>query len=219
MTFVIPFYDEIVGFLGISTILTSLYMQGQSFVDPTIRAISIQSLIITVLIVILFLHTGDLNLLYLAIITGVMRGVVFPLFMRYQVRRFKHKLRETGSSQKTPSLVLSGIIVIIIGYAMFRSVLASYFPDPQVAITFILLLLGFLLIITRKNSLTQMCGYIQEENAILYAGALIAPGIQILTEFAVVLDVFGVVVIGVILSAQRDVFKTLEPSDLEQLSG
>jgi hydrogenase-4 membrane subunit HyfE len=72
---------------------------------------------------------------------------------------------------------------------------------------------------TRKNYLTQMCGYIQEENAILYAGALIAPGIQILTEFAVVLDVLGVVIIGAILSAQRDVSKTFESSDLDELSG
>lgn len=219
MTFVIPFYDEIVGFLGISTILSSLYMQGQSFVDPTIRAIAIQSLIITALIVILFFNTGDSNLLYLAIITGIMRGIVFPLFMLYQVRHFKHKLRETGSSQKTPSLVLAGIIVVIIGYAIFRAVLSPYFSNPQVSVCFILLLLGFLLIMTRKNYLTQMCGYIQEENAILYAGALIAPSIQILTEFAVVLDVLGVVIIGAILSAQRDVSKTFEPSDLEELSG
>jgi hydrogenase-4 component E len=215
---VIPFYDEIMGFLGISTILSSLYMQGQSFVDPTIRAIAIQSLIITALIVILFFNTGDLNLLYLAIITGIMRGIVFPLFMLYQVRHFKHKLRETGN-QKTPSLVLAGIIVVIIGYAIFRAVLSPYFLNPQVSVCFILLLLGFLLIMTRKNYLTQMCGYIQEENAILYAGALIAPGIQILTEFAVVLDVLGVVIIGAILSAQRDVSKTFESSDLDELSG
>ncbi len=219
MVFVVPFYEEIVGFLGISVLLSSLYMQGQSFVDPTIRAIAIQSLLITALIVILFLHTDDLNLLYLAIITGVMRGIVFPLVMLYQVKHFRHKLRETGTSQKTPSLVLTGIIIIIIGYAIFKSVVLPYFSNPEISIPFVLLLLGFLLIITRKNSLTQMCGYIQEENGILYMGALIAPGIQLLTEFAVVLDVMGVVIIGVILSAQRDAFKTLEPSDLDQLSG
>lgn len=215
----IPFYDSIAGFLGISVILTSLYMQGQTYVYPTIRAISIQSLIITTLLVILFLKTDDFNLLYLAIITGSMRAIVFPLVMIRQVHRFKHKLRETGTGQKTPSLILIGIIVVIIGYALFKTILSPYFTDPQVSVPFILLLLGFLLMITRRNSLAQISGYIQEENAILYIGALIAPGIQLLTEFAVVLDILGVVIIGVILSAKRDVFHTLEPSDMEQLRG
>lgn len=118
-----------------------------------------------------------------------------------------------------PAFILVGIILIIIGYALFKTILEPYIPNTQVSVAFTLLLLGFLLIITRRNALVQMTGYIEEENAILYAGALIAPTIPLLIEFAVVLDIFGVVIIGVILSAQRDVFHTLEPSDLEQLSG
>jgi hydrogenase-4 membrane subunit HyfE len=40
-----------------------------------------------------------------------------------------------------------------------------------------------------------------------------------LIEFAVVLDILGVVLVAVILSAQRDIFQTLEPADIDQLSG
>lgn len=109
--------------------------------------------------------------------------------------------------------------MIIIGYALFRTILAPFIPNSQVSVPFSLLFLGFLLIISRRNALVQMTGYVEEENAILYAGALIAPTIPLLIEFAVVLDIFGVVIIGVILSAQRDVFHTLEPADLEQLRG
>jgi hydrogenase-4 component E len=148
-----------------------------------------------------------------------MRGIVFPKIMLYQVRRFKHKLRETGSSQKTPSLVLVGIIVVITGYVIFRTIIFPFLPNPQISIPFILLLLGLLLIITRRNALSQMAGYIEQENAVLYISALIAPGMQLLIEFAVLLDIFGVVIVGVVLSAQRDVFRTLEPKDIEQLSG
>jgi hydrogenase-4 membrane subunit HyfE len=106
MVIVIPFYDELVGLLGISVILSALYMLGQAYIDPTIRAIAIQSLIISALIGILFLKTGDLNLLYLALITGVMRVIIVPRIMLYQVRRFKHTLRETGIGKKTPMLIM-----------------------------------------------------------------------------------------------------------------
>ncbi len=220
LVFIIPLYDDIIGLLGISVILSSLYMQGQSYVDPIIRAIAIQSLFIAILIAILFLQNGDINLLYLAIITAAMRVIVFPKIMLYQVRHFKHSLREKGSNQKTPSLMLIGIIVVIIGYTIFKTVLFPLIPDTQQAsIPFILLLLGFLLIITRRDTLAQISGYIQEENAILYIGAIITPGIQLLTEFAVVLDIFGVVILGVILSKQRNVFRTLDREVIEQLKG
>ncbi|MGA9150668.1 MAG: hypothetical protein WBZ36_08820 [Candidatus Nitrosopolaris sp.] len=200
-------------------ILSALYMLGQAYIDPTIRAIAIQSFLISALLVILFLHTEDVNLLYLALITAVMRGVVFPRIMLYQVRRFKHKLRETGVGRKTPVLVITGIMIAIIGYALFRSVVFPFLTNTQLSVPFILLLLGFFLIITRRNTLGQMSGYVQEENAILYIGALIAPGIPFLIEFAVALDILGIVLVAVILSAQRDIFQTLEPADIDQLSG
>jgi hydrogenase-4 component E len=200
-------------------ILSALYMLGQTYIDPTIRAIAIQSFLISALLVILFLHTEDINLLYLALITAVMRGVVFPRIMLYQVRRFKHKLRETGVGRKTPVLVITGIMIAIIGYALFKSVVFPFLTNTQLSVPFILLLLGFFLIITRRNTLGQMSGYVQQENAVLYIGALIAPGIPFLIEFAVVLDILGVVLVAVILSAQRDIFQTLEPADIDQLSG
>jgi hydrogenase-4 component E len=219
LLFAIPFVNELEALLGITILLSALYMQGQSFVDPTIRAILVQSFLMSALFGILAIQTGNIELFYLAVLTAVMRGITVPRIMLYQVRKFKHSLRETGTGQRIPALILIGIILIIVGYALFREIIEPYIPNTQVSVAFSLLLLGFLLIISRRNSLVQMTGYIEEENAILYAGALIAPSIPLLIEFAVVLDIFGVVIIGVILSAQRDVFRTLEPADLEQLTG
>lgn len=217
---IIPHAPEIEALLGILIILSALYMQGQSFVDPTIRAILIQSFLMSALFAIIGIQTGNIELFYLAGLTAVMRGVTVPRIMLYQVRKFKHSLRETGSTgQRIPALIILGVMMIIVGYSLFRAILAPSLPNEQVSVAFSLLLLGLLLIISRRNALVQMTGYVEEENAILYAGALIAPTIPLLIEFAVVLDIFGVVIIGVILSAQRDVLHTLEPADLEQLRG
>jgi hydrogenase-4 component E len=216
---IIPFATEIEALLGITILLSALYMQGQSFVDPTIRAILVQSFLLATLFAILAIQTGIIELFYLAVLTVIMRGITVPRIMLYQVRKFKHSLRETGTGQKIPAFMLIGIVLIILGYALFKTILEPYIPNSQVSVALTLLFLGFLLIISRRNTLVQMTGYIEEENAILYAGALIAPTMPLLIEFAVVLDIFGVVIIGIILSAQRDVFHTLEPADLEQLRG
>lgn len=215
----IPFDNEIAALLGILIVISALYMQGQSFVDPTIRAISIQSFLLSTLFAILAIQFQNTELFYLAALTAVIRGIIIPRIMLFQIRKFKHSLRETGTGQKIPSLIIVAIILTIIGYVLFKSILMPYIQNSGVSLAFTLLLLGFLLIISRRNALVQMTGYVEEENAVLYAGALIAPTIPLLVEFAVVLDIFGVVLIGVILSAERELFHTLEPSDLEDLSG
>jgi|GEM_PF-1058142 Hydrogenase 4 membrane component (E) len=219
MSLSLVIFTEISDLLGILVILSALYMQSQTFVYPTIRAISVQSFIITALFVILFLQSGDLMQLYLAGITALIRGILIPMVMLYQVRRFKHSLRETGAGQRIPSFVVLGVIIVIGGYALFKSVLLPVLPTPLVSVPFALLLLGFLLIVTRGNALMQMTGFLEEENAVLYAGALIVPSIPLLIEFAVVLDILGVVLVGILLSATRDVLRTLESPDLEQLTG
>lgn len=201
------------------TLLSALYMQGQTFVDPTIRAISAQSFILTAFFSILFFQSGDMNLLYLAGVTAVVRGVLIPTVMLRQVQAFRHSLRETGTGQRIPSLIILGVIVVIGGYAIFRAILLPILPNPLASVPFVLLLLGFLLIVTRRNALMQMTGFLEEENAVLFAGALIVPSIPLLIEFAVVLDILGVVLVGVLLSATRNVLQTLEAPDLEQLSG
>ena len=200
-------------------ILTALYLQSQTFVDPTIRAAAVQSLLLAGLFVVLFLESGDGDLLYLAAITAGVRGILIPAVMLYQVRRFKHSLRENGTGQRVPSLVIVGVILVIGGYALFKTALLPTLSNPATSVPFVLVLLSFLLIVTRRNALTQMTGFLEEENAVLYAGALIAPSIPLLIEFAVVLDILGVVLVGVILSATRDILRTLEEPELEQLKG
>ena len=210
---------EIAGLLGILVIISALYLQSQTFVDPTIRAVAVQSFLLAGLFVVLYLESGVIDLLYLAGITAGIRGILIPVVMLYQVRRFKHSLRESGTGQRVPSLVIVGAVMVIGGYALFKTALLPTLANPSASVPFVLVLLSFLLIVTRRNVLTQMTGFLEEENAVLYAGAIIAPTIPLLIEFAVVLDVLGVVLVGVILSATRDVLRTLEEPELEQLTG
>ena len=219
MTIPASLLGEVAGLLGILVILSALYLQSQTFVDPTIRAVAVQSLLLAGFFVVLYLESGVADLLYLAAITAGIRGILIPIVMLYQVRRFKHSLRESGTGQRVPSLVIVGVLMTIGGYALFKSALLPTLSNPSASVPFVLVLLSFLLIVTRRNALTQMTGFLEEENAVLYAGALIAPTIPLLIEFAVVLDVLGVVLVGVILSATRDVLRTLEEPELEQLTG
>ena len=46
MTIPASLLGEVAGLLGILVILSALYLQSQTFVDPTIRAVAVQSLLL-----------------------------------------------------------------------------------------------------------------------------------------------------------------------------
>ncbi|MEM0117883.1 MAG: hypothetical protein QXV32_05510 [Conexivisphaerales archaeon] len=204
-------------FMGILLVITSLYLQSQTFVDPTIRAVSIQSFVLAGAFALLYLSYSDFTLIYVAVITLVARGIIIPWVMLYQVRRFKYSLRE--NARKNPSFVILGVIIIFLAYVLFSSTILPLFKNQLMVVPLAIVFLGLLLIITRRNALMQLAGFLEEENAVLYLGGLLSPTLPLLIEFAVVLDILGVILVGVILSDVRGALKTLESPDLEELKG
>jgi hydrogenase-4 component E len=69
------------------------------------------------------------------------------------------------------------------------------------------------LIVTRRSTIAQIIGFIEEENSIVLFGILTIP-IPFLIEVSIFLDVLGLVVITSLLTLQK-----LEHTRLEELMG
>jgi hydrogenase-4 membrane subunit HyfE len=127
--------------------------------------------------------------------------------------------RELTASHKTTSNVLAAVVLAAIGWEVYSIALAPTFQIPGGALPFILLLEGLLIIATHKNTMVQIIGYLVMENSIVYIGALFSHGFPLLIETMVVLDVLGVVLVGLVLAVQRDVVGIPEHAVLEELTG
>jgi len=147
------------------------------------------------------------------------RAVVIPWVLRRQIRAFRWKVRELHAAHRVTGHALAAVALAVIGWFVFQETLAPAFPSPAAALPFVLLLQGLLMLATRSNSLVQVIGYLELENAIVYAAALFASEFPLFIEVVVFLDVLGVVLVGIILSIQRDVTGTLEEGQEEALSG
>ncbi|MHB1866151.1 MAG: hypothetical protein ACYCPN_02125 [Thermoplasmata archaeon] len=210
---------EIVGLIGVGILLTALFLQAESFVDPQIRGIALQSLFLAALLGWLAWTERNLDLAFLAVLTVAIRAVVIPYVLRRQIRAFRWRSREIHAANRVTGHALAAVAVAVIAWFVFQETLASVFPQPGAALPFVLLVQGLLMLATRSNTLVQVIGYLEEENAIVYAGALFASGFPLFVEIVVFLDVLGVVLVGVILSIQRDVMGTPEAATLEELAG
>jgi len=203
----------LVDFLGVLILLTAFEMLVQSYVKQMINTVAIQSILLALLLVILGFERGSIELYVLAVLTFIVRGLAIPELMRVDVRKRKiWEIREVET--RVPALIIFGILLAVIGFAFYATKLYPIFGVKGGAMPIILLLLGFLMIIARRNALAQMIGYIVEENALLYAGVTLTH-LPMILEAGVFLDLLGLVLIGVLLSAEKE-YGVLE---LEELVG
>ena len=210
---------EIVALLGIGILLTALYLQSESFVSPLISGIAIQSLLLAALLGWLAWAEGNVDLLLLAALAVGVRAIFIPFVLRYQIRAFRWRVREVRAAHRVTGHALAAVALAIVAWFVFQQTLAGIFPQPGAALPFVLLVEGLLMLATRRNTLVQVIGYLEEENAVVYAGALFARNFPLFVEVVVFLDVLGVVLVGVILSIQRDVTGSPEEAGLEELTG
>jgi hydrogenase-4 component E len=211
---------DVEALLGLGILLSALYLQSESFVDPLVGAISLQSLLVAGLLGYLAWADRDPALAAIAALVVVFRVLVIPLVLRQQIRAFRWRSRELRASQRVASHALAAVSLTIVGWLIFQQTLAPSLPTPPGApFPFLLLLQGLLVLSTRENTLVRVMGYVEAENAIVYAGALFAAGFPVFLEAVIFLDVFGVVLVSVILSIQRSVIGVPDEAHPEELSG
>ncbi len=210
---------DVVPLLGVGILLTALYLQSESFVDPLVSGIALQSALIAVLLGWLAWTEHDLDFAVIAVLAVGIRVFLIPYVLRRQIRAFRWRARELRASSRVTGHVLAAVTVAVIAWFVFQQALAPSFPELGGALPFVLLVQGLLMLATRSNTIVQVTGYLEEENAIVYAGALFAHGFPLFIEVVIFLDVLGVVLVGVILSIQRDVTGTPEERPLEELTG
>ena len=210
---------EALGILGVGILLSSLYLQSESFVGPQVTGIALQSLLLAGFLGVLAWTEASVGLAILAALTVLLRVVVIPYILRRQITAFRWRAREHRAAHRVTGHALAAVALAILGWEVYSLAMAPAITAPGTALPFILLLEGFLMLATRGNTLVQVVGYLEEENALIYLGALFSHGFPLLVEAVVSLDVVGVVLVAVILSIQRDVAGIPEGAHVEELSG
>ncbi|MEM0129267.1 MAG: hypothetical protein QXG65_03790 [Thermoplasmata archaeon] len=207
--------------VGLGLLLSALYLQSESFVDPMVDVIAIQSLILAALLGWLAYANGSGELAAVAALIVGIRVILIPYgVLRRQIRAFRWRAREIRASQRVASHALAAVAIAIVAWFVFQETLAPALPAvPGIALPFVLLAEGLLMLATRSNTLVQVIGYLEEENAIVYAGALFVVSFPLLLETVIFLDVLAVVLVGVILSIQRSVMGSPEEEAIEELTG
>jgi hydrogenase-4 component E len=162
---------------------------------------------------------GDWHLYITAAITLVAKGVVIPFGLRRIVHMLRiHRALETALGI-FPSLILGVfcvVLAVLVVLPTTTGAISSAREDLAMALSVVLL--GLLMMITRRSALTQAIGFLSVENGLILAAIGVA-GMPMVMELSVaVLVLVAFAVFGIFVFRIRERFDSLDVSNLDRIT-
>jgi hydrogenase-4 component E len=155
-----------------------------------------------------------------ALIALVLKAIIIPVALRRMVVRLGiHRSIETVVGIG-PTMLLGMALVALSMVVMLK---ATATADPlareDLAFALSVVLLGLLMMVTRRNAVSQVVGFMSLENGLVLA-ATGAKGMPLVVEFSVAFSILiAFIVIGIFLFRIRERFDTVDLQALDRFRG
>jgi len=114
-------------------------------------------------------------------------------------------------------LIAAALVVFSFQVALPIEKLSHLLTRNVIAIAMANVLLGFLMMITRKKAITQVVGFLAIENSLFFAGIGATYGMPLVAELGVAFDVLvATIVFGLFFYHIRSTFESLDLEAMEK---
>ena len=160
------------------------------------------------------------HLFVTAAIALVFKALVIPVALHRMVRRLGiHRQIETVVGIGPAMLAGIGLVALSMVVMLRVTPGADALAREDLAFALSVLLLGLLLMVTRRNAVSQVVGFMSMENGLVLA-ATGARGMPLVVEISVAFSVLiAFIVIGIFLFRIRERFDTVDVQALDRFRG
>ncbi|HVO03285.1 MAG TPA: hypothetical protein VMT54_13855 [Candidatus Cybelea sp.] len=166
-------------------------------------------------------YVQDAPHLYItAAIALVFKGTVIPVALYRIVRRLDiHRNIEKVVGVGSTMLIGIGLVSLSIAVMLPVTHRAGAFTSEDLVFALAVVLLGLLMMTTRRNAVSQVIGFMSLENGLILAAAG-AKGMPLVVEISVAFSVLiAFIVIGVFLFRIRERFDSVDVQALDRFRG
>jgi hydrogenase-4 component E len=166
-------------------------------------------------------HIQDAPHLYVpAAIALILKGLIIPIVLHQVVIRLGiHRTIETVVGIGPTMLFGIGLVALSMVVMLKATTAADPLAREDLAFALSVLLLGLLMMVTRRNAVSQIVGFMSLENGLILA-ATGAKGMPLVVEISVAFSVLiAFIVIGVFLFRIRERFDSVELQALDEFRG
>ena len=211
---------DIAHLLGGGLVLVSFMLLYQDRLHALINVYAVHALVLS-LSVAWQAYIQDAPHLYVtAVIALVFKAIVIPVALHRIVRRLGvHRDIENVVGVGPTMLAGMGLVALSLVVILRVTPEADPLAREDLAFALAVLLLGLLLMITRRNAVSQVVGFMSLENGLVFA-ATGARGMPLVVEISVAFSiVIAFIVIGIFLFRIRERFDTVDVSAMDDFRG
>jgi hydrogenase-4 component E len=166
-------------------------------------------------------HVQDAPHLYItAAIALLLKAIVIPLALKRMVVRLGvHRSIDTVGGIGPTMLLGIGLVALSMTVMLRAAADADPLAREDLAFALSVVLLGMLMMVTRRNAVSQVVGFMSLENGLILAAAA-AKGMPLVVEISVAFSVLiALIVIGIFLFRIRERFDSVDLQALDDFRG
>ncbi len=180
-------------------LLTCFALLGSSRIGACIRFLSLQGILFSLVPVIAHDDGLSLRVMLLAGANVALKGMIFPAVLLW-LRSRANFHREVEPFVGFVASIMFGVVALAVSLALALELQPTLSRAPFVMLeaAIFLIAIGLFLIVSRRNALMQVIGYLVIENGIFIFGVITVAETPLLVELGILLDVFvAVFVMGI----------------------
>jgi len=205
--------------LAASLLLISFAMLSARRTQRLITLFAWQGAILVLSTCLVAYSCGLSELYYSATLTLILKVIALPWILHRLINRLGVQWdSETLVNIPTTMLVGLALVIFAFGLAQPITMLATTITRHTIGIALAVILLSFLMMITRKKAVTQVIGFLAMENGLFFAATSATYGMPMVIELGIALDLLvGVFIFGIFFFQIREQFDSLDLHHLEAL--
>src|SRR3954466_10335180 len=214
-----PLYAQFVNLGAALLLLLGFAMLSQRRVRTLLDLFAAQGAVLACSTAIVAWGTHQPHLYASAGLPVVLKVVLLPWLLHRLIVRLDVRW-DVEPLINIPTTMLIGIVLVVFAFnlAVPISELASTVTRSTLGIAMAIVLLSFLMMITRRKALPQVIGFLSMENGLFFAATSATYGMPMVVELGIALDVLvGVLILGVFFFQIREQFDSLDLKHLESL--
>jgi hydrogenase-4 component E len=198
----------------------SFVLLYQDRITATLNVFALQAIVLSLSVAWQALIQDAPHLLATAAIALVVKGIVIPAALHKMVRRLGiHREIEEVIGAGPTMLIGLGLVALAILLLLPVGDKVSFLAREDLAFALAVILLGLLMMITRRNAVTQVVGFMSLENGLILAASG-ARGMPLVVEFSVAFSILiAFIVFGVFVFRIRERFDTVDVGALDRFRG
>jgi len=199
-------------------LLISFSLLAQKRMLSVLHWFSLQGVVLAAVTALVGYTSGNSELYVSAAITLALKGMLLP-WVLWKIIRQMHVHREVELLVNIPVTMLIASAVVVFSYQVTLPIehLSHLLTRNTIAVAMANVLLGMLMMITRKKAITQVIGFLAMENSLFFAGVGATYGMPMVAELGVAFDVLiASIVFGLFFYHIRDTFETLDLNKMDQ---